>query len=359
MTVKGVLMAGGKGTRLRPITYSIPKPLVPVAGKPVISYILDSFYNAGVKDIIITTGYKFEALIKGVLENKFSDQNILFSVEKDPAGTAGGVKLAENFIDDTFVVGSGDILIDFDVSKMIEEHKKRGANITIALTRVDDPSQFGIAEVDDEGYVKRFLEKPKKSETFSNTINAGVYVIEPSVLEYIPKGVQFDFAKDLFPKAMANGIKIYTYEINGVWLDAGRPGDLIKANQIMVDKYGDRNINGSRMILKARIPDGVNVSGPTYIGEGVAIGKGSSIDSSTIYEGVQIGNDVEIKNSVIMSSCRILDGSKISDSVIMQNTVIGEACEIRNSVLSQKLNLQKGSRVFDVALSSEIIQDEN
>jgi len=359
MSLKGVVMAGGKGTRLRPITYSIPKPLVPVAGKPVISYILDAFYRSGINDIIITTGYKFESLIKGVLENKDSPQNILFSVEKEAAGTAGGVKIAENFLDDTFVVGSGDILIDFDIGEMIKEHQRKKNRITIAVTKVDDPSQFGIAEIDEEGYIKRFLEKPGKNETFSDTINAGVYIMDRSLLRYIPSTGQFDFAKDLFPKLISQGIKIGTYLIDGVWLDAGRPKDVIKANQIMVEKYGE-NFNGSgRAIIRSKVPQGCSIKPPIYIGEGVHIGNNSTISGSAVYDGVSIGDDVQIENSVIMASSKIMRGTKVVNSVIMQNTTIGEDCEIHDSVLSQTLNLQNGSKVFQVALSSEIVQDEN
>ncbi|MGC8609573.1 MAG: sugar phosphate nucleotidyltransferase, partial [Thermoplasmata archaeon] len=353
--------AGGRGTRLRPITYSIPKPLVPVAGKPVIAYILDSFYKANVKDIIITTGYKFESLIRGVLENKNYDQNVLFSVEKEAAGTAGSVKLAEKFLNDTFIVGSGDILIDFDVRKMLEEHKKTGSLITVALTHVDDPSQFGIAEMDDSNRIIKFLEKPSKNETFSDTVNAGVYIIEPEILDYIPRGKVFDFAKDLFPKLMNEGIVLNGYIIEGTWLDAGRPKDLIKANQIMTEKYGNPlsdRVKGN-FIIKSQIPETTKIKAPVYIGENVKIGKDTTIDRSTIYDNVVIGDNVEIADSVLMPSSKISRTSKIEGSVIMQSTSIGENCEIYNSVLSQKLNVQNGSRIFDVALSSEIADEDN
>lgn len=363
MTLKAVIMAGGKGTRLRPITYSIPKPLVPIAGKPCIGYILDSYYRAGVKDAIITTGYKFESLITGVLKFKNEDQNILFSVEKDAAGTAGGVKLIENFIDDTFIVGSGDTLADFDISEMLKFHREQGAMVTIALTTVDNPSQFGIVELQNN-VITRFLEKPTPSETFSNLINAGIYIIEPEILKRIPSGVPYDFAKELFPKLIKEKVKIYGYIGNGDWLDTGRPNDMIRANQIMTEKYGSssskKNITG-KVIIKSNnlVDNNAVIEGPSFIGENVTIGKNSIVRRSAIYDGAVIGDNVEISDSILMDSVKVMKGTKIFKSVIMKHTSISENCEIHESVLAPKLNLQSNSRVYNVSLSSEIIEEEN
>ncbi|AKA48453.1 nucleoside-diphosphate-sugar pyrophosphorylase [uncultured archaeon] len=365
MALKAVIMAGGKGTRLRPITYSIPKPLVPIAGKPCIDYSINSYYNAGVKNVIITTGYKFESLIMGVLEFKNEDQNILFSVEKEPAGTAGSVKLVREFVDDTVIIGSGDTLVDFDISDMLRFHKEKKSKLTIGLTTVDDPSQFGIVELKND-LVVRFLEKPSKDETFSNLINAGVYIMEPEVIDHIPSGIQYDFAKQLFPKLLKESEKIYGYVGSGTWLDTGRPNDMIRANQIMTEKYGtemnSENTKGKVIIKSRRIGTGNSdtvIEGPTYIGENVSIGKNAVIKRSAIYDGVTIGDDVEITDSILMDSSRVKDKTNIDRSVIMRQTTIGENCEIHESVLSPRLNLQSNSRVYQVSLSSEIIQEEN
>lgn len=366
MSLKAVVMAGGKGTRLRPITYSIPKPLVPIAGKPCIDYTINSYYKAGIKDVIITTGYKFESLIMGVLEFKHKDQNILFSVEKEPAGTAGSVKLVREFIDDTVIIGSGDTLVDFDIADMIRFHREKKSKLTIGLTTVDDPSQFGIVELKDD-VVVRFREKPStKDETFSNLINAGVYIMEPEIIDNIPDGESYDFAKQLFPKLLQEDQKIYGYVGQGTWLDTGRPKDMIRANQIMTDKYGNvekrGNINGN-VIIKSVNPGiydrDATIEGPTYIGEDVTIGRNAIIRRSAIYDGVTIGDDVEITDSILMDSSRVSDKTKIHGSVIMKQTAIGENCEIHESVLSPRLNLQSNSRVYQVSLSSEMIPEDN
>ena len=362
MALKGIIMAGGKGTRLRPITYSIPKPLIPIAGRPCISYLMESFYKASIKDFIITTGYKFQSLINGVLESKHQDQNVLFSVEKEPAGTAGGVKLVENFLEDTFIVGSGDILQDFDISEILRQHRETKAKISIVLTTVDDPSQFGIAEVKNNT-IKRFMEKPSPDKAFSNLINTGLYVIEPEVLDLIPPGEPFDFAKQLFPLMLKMGERIGAVTGKGSWLDTGRPHDLIEANKMMTSQYGEEGIlknSTGKIILrgKPKIGEGTTVTGPSYFGDSVSIGSGSSISGSAIYGDCRIGRNVEIVDSVVMDSVRIEDRAKIFRSVIMNGDTIAEDCEITDSVLSQKLNLQKGSKVFNVALHSETMDYE-
>ncbi len=363
MTVKGVVMAGGKGTRLRPITYSIPKPLVPIAGRPCIGYTLDSFFKAGVRNVIITTGYKFESLIEGVLEFKNADQNILFSVEREPAGTAGSVKMASKFLDDTFVVGSGDVLADFDIKELLDFHRKKKAKLTIALTTVEDPSQLGVVDLKD-GIIRKFIEKPPRSEAISNLVNAGIYVAEPEVLDHIPAGVPYDFARDLFPKLIMNGFDIHGFEATGTWLDAGRPMDMIMANKVMTKKYGKKtdssNVKGEVILnTPQKKLENCRIAGSTYIGSEVSIGQGSTVSDSAIYDDVYIGSGVEIVDSMIMDSVRIMDGTKITQSVIMKGTVIGNNCEISHSVLSPRLNLHDNSRVYDVSLSSEVIEEEN
>lgn len=363
MSLKAVIMAGGKGTRLRPITYSIPKPLVPIAGKPCIGYVLDSYYEAGIKDAIITAGYKFEALINGVIKFKHPDQNILFSVEREPVGTAGSIKLVSKFLDDTFIVGSGDTLADFNITNILKFHREKKSKLTIALTTVDDPSQFGIVEMEDN-VVTKFLEKPTPDKAFSNLINAGLYIIEPEILDLIPEGKPYDFAKELFPKLLENGIRIHGYVGEGTWLDTGRPNDMIRANQLMTEKYGytfsDPEVSGKLIVNSSlRHFKGSRLTGPTFIGEGVNSMEGTIIEGSAVYDGVQIGKNVTITDSILMDGVKVLDGAKIERSVIMKGTVIGQKCEIHESVLAPKLNLQSNSRVYNVSLSSEIVEEEN
>jgi len=359
MSVKAVVMAGGKGTRLRPITYSIPKPVVPIAGKPCMLYLLDSYYSAGIRDVIVTTGYKFSSLIRSIIENRHNDQAILFSVEKEPAGTAGSVKMVSNFIDDTFIVGSGDILSDFNISEILDFHRKNKAMVTIVLTEVEDPRQFGIVEMENNKIV-RFLEKPDKEQTFSHIASTGIYVIEPEILDYL-KEVPFDFAKDLFPELMKKNIDIYGYMGKGIWLDTGRPNDLITANQIMVEKYGKSSnenfIKGKNIILdQAGFHD--TAIEKCYIGRNIKTGENVKIKSSALYDNEVLENNVQITNSLLMDNVIVRANTKISNSVIMRNCVIGEDSEIVDSIIAPDMDLRGKSRIYNVSLASKVIEDE-
>ncbi len=359
MAYKAVIMAGGKGTRLRPITYSIPKPILPIAGKTCMSYLLDSFYNAGIKDVIVTTGYKYELLINSIISEKNNDQSIIFSVEKEAAGTAGSIKMISNFLDDTFIVGSGDILSDFDISNILKFHKKNRAMITIVLTEVENPDQFGIVELEGDK-ITRFLEKPEKNETSSHTANTGMYIMEPEVISYI-KSIPYDFGKDLFPLLLNKGIDLYGYKGKGVWLDTGRPNDLIKANQIMVNRYG-KEYNGQDIRGKNIIETGAKLNGNyienSYIGNAINMENNIRITNSAIYDNVNIGENVTIENSILMSNVAVKNNSKIKDSVIMRNCVIGEDSEIVESIISPDLDLKGKSRIYSVSLASKIIESD-
>ena len=319
-------------------------------------YPIKSFSEAGIKDIIITTGYKFEALISGVIKINHPSQNIIFSVEKEPAGTAGSIKLIGGFLNDTFVVASGDVLADFSISDVVKSHLKSEAIATIVLTKVDDPTQFGIVETKDK-LVSKFLEKPSQEEVFSNMVNAGIYVFQPEILEHIPENQTYDFAKELFPKLLREGIGINTYVGTGAWLDTGRPRELILANKLMAEKYGtvisDHNIKG-KMIMKEK-PVGKNfvIEGSCYIGEAVKIGENAKISNSTIYDNVSIGENSEITDSIIFENCTIKDKSKIIRSLLMKNTSVGKDCEVSESALSSFINIQDRSRIYNVSLSSE------
>jgi mannose-1-phosphate guanylyltransferase len=356
MTLKGILMAGGKGTRLRPITYAIPKPLVPIAGIPCMEYPIRAFAQAGIKDIIVTTGYKFESLISGLIKLRNPGQHIIFSVEKEPAGTAGSIKLVQGFLNDTFVVASGDVLADFDIIEAVKSHRESGKVATILLTEVEDPSQFGIVE-DENNVITRFLEKPSPDEVFSNTVNAGIYILEPEILNYIPEDQPYDFSKELFPKLMREGISINTYHGKGAWLDTGRPRELILANKLMAEKYGKKieepNIIGKMIIKEEPIGDNYTIKGNCYIGGDVKIGENAEIIDSTIYDNSVIEDGTKVVDSIIFENCVIGKKSKITKSVIMRNTNIGKDCEVAESALSSYINIQDHSRIYNASLSSE------
>ena len=321
-------MAGGLGTRLRPLTYKRPKPLVPILGKPVISYILDSFARGGFNSLILTTNYLPELIIKGI------DRPVLYSFEKEPMGTAGGVKKVQDFLDSTFLVGSGDILADVDVKSLYKYHKKKGGKATMALTRVEDPSEFGVAVLDEDGRIEQFVEKPKKEEAASNLVNAGIYVLEPDVLDMIPGGKKYDFSKDLFPNLLGD---MYGFELNGLWIDIGRPSDLIRANRDMTLKRG----KGKPIISPSSNTTGSLIEGPSFIGPNSSV-IDCRLSSSYICKGIGM-DGASVENSLIMDGCSIAKGAKISNSILVNGCRIGEGAIIENSVLGDEIAVRENT----------------
>ena len=215
-------MAGGEGTRLRPLTSNQPKPMVSLCGKPCMEHIVELLKKHGFDETVVTLMF-----LPKVIRDYFGDGSSLglsmqYSVEQAPAGTAGSVKLAEDHLrDDTFLVISGDALTDFDLGEIVAFHKQRGAMVTIALKRVENPLDFGVVVVDDEGRIDRFLEKPTWGQVFSDTVNTGIYVLEPEVFDHIPADTKYDFSQDLFPKLFEMGAPLYGYVAEGYWQDIG------------------------------------------------------------------------------------------------------------------------------------------
>src|SRR6185312_5660227 len=234
--VKAVVMAGGEGTRLRPLTSNQPKPMVPVAGKPCMEHILELVRGHGLTNVVATLAY-MPQVIRGYFgEGSQLGLELDYSVEEVPAGTAGSVKLLEHYLDETFLVVSGDALTDMDLSALLAAHRESGAAATLALKRVPDPLEFGVVITGEDGQIERFLEKPTWGEVFSDTINTGIYVIEPEVLSFIPPGEEFDFAHDLFPLLLDKGMPMYGYAPEGEWTDVGNLEAYLEVHRDVLDR---------------------------------------------------------------------------------------------------------------------------
>jgi len=220
--MKAVVMAGGEGTRLRPLTSRRPKPLAPVLNKPVMEHILLLLKSAGITDVVVTVHYMADAL-----EGYFGDGselglNLIYSVEDTPLGTAGSVKQAEEYLrDGTFVIVSGDALTDVNILEAVATHREKGADATLILKQVPNPLEFGIVVTDDDGRIQRFLEKPSWGEVFSDTVNTGMYVLEPSVFEYMQPDKPYDWSQDIFPRMLADGKVLVGHVMKGFWCDIG------------------------------------------------------------------------------------------------------------------------------------------
>ncbi len=276
-------MAGGEGTRLRPLTSNQPKPMVPIVGKPCMEHILELLRAHGLNDVIVTLAFMPQAIRSYFGTGESLGMSIEYSVEELPLGTAGSVRLASDALDDTFLVISGDALCDVDLGALIDFHREKGAAVTIGLKSVDNPLEFGIVVTDEEGRVERFLEKPSWGQVFSDTINTGIYVLEPEVLKHIPSDRPHDFSKELFPLLLEMGRPIYGFVLDGYWQDIGNLDQYRQANFDALDERVRLEIDGIRLRGNvwlgegAEIDDVEQLEGPAYVGNYCRIARDATV----------------------------------------------------------------------------------
>ena len=328
-------MAGGQGTRLRPLTCSVPKPLAKLCGRPVVHYILDLLDEHGFDEAIFTLGYKAEQIEQLFESGCYKNINLKFSHEDFPLGTAGCVKHAATDVKEDLLVISGDALCDFDLTAALEYHCKSNAAATIITKAVTDPREYGLVNFDETGKVTGFSEKPSYLSCIGDQANTGVYLLSPSVMALIPNNKQCDFARDVFPQMLGNNQSIYAYEETGYWCDIGDFSTYAKSQFDILSGRVKCNIDES---LKHR---------NNYIGKNTTIGQNTVIESCIIGENVSIGNRVKLQNSIILDSVFISDGATVNEAIICNGTkllhsasvyegsVIGEGCLIgREAIIS-------------------------
>lgn len=351
-------MAGGEGTRLRPLTEGRPKPLIPILEKPCIYYVIKSMVSAGFRDIFITTGYLSHQLIKMVGDGQKLGARILYSFESVPLGTAGSVKRIADMMDGTFIVGSGDVLADVDIDRIYEFHRRKGAEATMALTEVENPTEFGIVGLNEEDKIVKFKEKPKDNEIFSNLINAGIYVLEPEVMEYVPEYTMFDFSKNLFPKLLEEKRRLYGAKITGMWIDIGRPHDMIRANLAMLEKMGsmDDKLKVKCIIGENVDLDEIKATGRFYVGNNCKIKSGSELSDAVINRNCNVGRECMIEDAVLLEGTTIEDKSIIFNSVIGENVYVQEGAKIKNSILGDNVVVRKGTKIdYEKVMMGDVV----
>lgn len=321
---QAVVMVGGRGVRLRPLTETKPKPVLPVLDKPCLRYLIESLVEAGIKHIIMACGYKSDVLMSDIGDGSDLGINIEYSFEEEPLGTGGAIKLVEERLDDVFVATNGDIFADIDVRAEIEKHIYTGAKVSLALTPVKNPCEFGIVRLDDTGRILEFKEKPKPEEVFSDLVNAGIYIMNKEVLADVPSGKFFDLSKDLFPIVLGRGDRMQGYVLSGVWRDVGRPADLLGANIIMASKkYDDFGWGG-------RGTEGANIRRPFYMGKDASV-KGSTVTAAVILANCKV-IDSKVTNSLIMKGCEV-EGARIENSILGDRCKVMQGAIVTNSVL--------------------------
>ena len=323
--MKGLILAGGKGTRLRPLTLNMPKPVVPVANRPFLLYQLDLMKSVGIEEIILSLSYqprKIEDLLK---DGADFDVLVRYAVEGTPLGTAGAVKNAEEWIDSPLVVFNGDVLTSLDLASVIETHRTTGAVATIVLTPVEDPTAYGLVETDESGRIERFLEKPSADEVTCNTINAGTYILEPSVLEHIPPGQPFSFERDLFPALLERGERLTGIVSDRYWIDIGTPAKYLEVHRDLLNgKYTSPDVPLPYR-TEGTPPAGAFVDGVSIVAPDVVMREGVRIESSVIGSNCKIDAGAHIVDSVVWSNNTIDADARISGSLIARGCYIGRS----------------------------------
>lgn len=330
-------MSGGLGTRLRPLTCDLPKPMVPIFNRPVMEYAVKLLRKYNIKDIAVTLHYLPNIIIDYFGDGRKYDVNIDYFIEERPLGTGGSVKNTGGFLDSTIVVISGDAFTDVDLGRAIDFHRKRGSKATLILKREPVPLEYGVVITDDWGRIIRFLEKPSWGEVFSDTINTGIYILEPEVFDYYQKGENFDFSKDLFPRLLEDNVSMYGYVTDEYWCDVG---DLNSYVQTHLDILSDEN----RYHLIGREQ-----------GERLWVGKGTIIEKGAkLYPPIVIGENTVIKANTIIgpyavigNNCLIDEGVSIKKSVIWDNVSVFKNSEIRKAVICDNVSIDQYTRVFE------------
>jgi mannose-1-phosphate guanylyltransferase / phosphomannomutase len=341
--MNAVVMAGGQGTRLRPLTSNQPKPMLPILGRPMMHHVLRLAQTHGLTDVVATVQF-----LASVIRTYFGDGSdvgvdLRYVTEQEPLGTAGSVRNAQGALDDRFVVLSGDSLTDVDLADVIKFHESKGAAVTVTLKRVEDPLEFGIVIVDDEGRIERFLEKPGWGEVFSDTINTGIYVIEREVLDEIPEGEEFDFAKDLFPALLARGVPLYGYITDRFWTDVGTLEAYLAAHRAALDREVDIDIEGFEMEGGIWLGEGAEVdpdaqlTGPVYVGEDARIDPGAVLREYTV-----LGRGVVVKSGAFLHRAVVHDYAYVGATTNLRGCVLG-----KNSDVKYGARLEEGVVVAD------------
>jgi mannose-1-phosphate guanylyltransferase len=341
--VKAVILVGGEGTRLRPLTCNIPKPMIPVANRPFLEHVIDYLKQHGIAEVILSMGYKSE-----IIERHFGDGSqfgvkVTYVIEKSPLGTAGGVKNVEQHLDATCFVFNGDIMTDLDLQAILRAHWDKGAVVTIALTPVEDPTKYGLVETNGQGRIERFVEKPTADRVTTNLINAGTYVLERNALGRVPEGEYYMFERGLFPSLLQNGELMYSFPSDAYWVDIGTPETYLAVNRDML-----------RGRIARRLP-GDEVQSGVWLGQNCQISASAKIVPPVyLGNGVEVGQDATITGPVVIGdNCQIGTRASIEDSVIWQNTTIGEGVLLKTCIIANDCTIADSSVVANGAIVAD------
>ncbi len=334
MSLPAVILVGGEGTRLRPLTARTPKPMLPLVDRPLLAYTFEHLARHGVDRAILSCGY-----LPTSIESHFGDRHgvlaVSYRVEPTPLGTGGGIRFGAEGISETFVALNGDVLHGADLGAMLAFHRERGAAGTILLAPVEDPSRYGLVRCAEDGRVRAFVEKPRAEEIDTNLINAGLYVLEPGVLELIEPDRAVSIERDVFPRLVEAG-SLYGFRLDGYWRDIGTPESYLDAHRDVLERNFASELGnslGSDYTLvapDAKVAEGARLVPPVYVGAGAVIETGARIGSlAVVGAGAWIGARAEIDSSVVAAGARVGEATTVVGSIVGEHADVGSDCQIR------------------------------
>ncbi len=359
--MKAIILVGGEGTRLRPLTYDTPKQMLPIVGRPMLERVLEHLAAHGIDEAVLSLGYLPDAFMAAYPDGKAAGVALTYAVEPHPYDTAGAVRFAADVagIDDTFVVLNGDVLTDLDLSALLARHRARGAEGTIALHPVDDPSRFGVVTTDDEDRVLAFVEKPPRDEAPTNLINAGTYVLEPAALDRVPLGQRVSIERETFP-AMTRDGTLYAVADRAYWLDTGTPAAYLQAHRDLLEgrRSGVELPSGlgsdlplerhRKVVREGAVEVEGTVKGASFLGDGTKVAAGAVVRDSVLGRGCRVDARSLVEGCVLLPGARVAGDSVVTGSVLGEGATVGERCEVRPvSVLGRRSVVSSGSVLED------------
>jgi mannose-1-phosphate guanylyltransferase len=335
--MQAVILVGGEGTRLRPLTSTVPKPVVPLVDRPFISFMLEWLHAHGIDDVIMSCGFLATSVRNVLGDGSAYGIRLRFVEEPDPRGTAGALKFAESLLDERFLMLNGDVLTDIDLTEQIAQHERTGAAATLALVPVEDPSAYGLVHLEDDRAVREFVEKPSSDRIDTNLISAGAYVLERSILDLVPPGRNVSIEREVWPRLVGEGL--YGFPSQSYWLDIGTPArylqgtfDILEGNvrTAVHDRLGDGYLSvaeGAQILGRAIPPavieagasvaEGAHVGSLVVLGSDVKIGAGSTVERAVILAGSEIGENCTLRNCIVAAGCRVGDGTHIQEGAVL------------------------------------------
>jgi mannose-1-phosphate guanylyltransferase len=334
LSLSAVILVGGLGTRLRPLTDRTRKDMLPLVDRPQLAYTFEHLRRFGVTRAIVSCGY-LPTQIQEHFGDRYGDLQLEYRIEEEPLGTGGAIRFAAEDVDETFLALNGDSLRETDLGALLSFHRERATRATILLTPVEDPSRYGLVRVDGDGRVLSFLEKPRPEEIDTNLINAGMYVLEPDVLELIPPGRPVSIEREVFPRLVDDGA-VYGVALPGYWLDIGTPDAYLQAHRDVLERnivteLGDRlGADCTLVVPDAEISRDARLVPPVYVGAGVKVEAGARIGSlAVIGAGATIGEGAAIESSVIGAGATVGARTSVSGSIVGEQAELGADCEVR------------------------------